>query len=327
MALGEFALIERWFARLGAQRHDVILGVGDDGAVLAPHADQHLVAVLDTLVEGTHFLPAAPAESIGHRALAVNLSDIAAMGATPAWALLSLTLPRVDEAWLDGFARGFGQLARRHAVALVGGDTTRGPLAVCVQLQGFVPAGAALRRSGAQPGDIVCVTGTPGDAAAGLEIARTSRSPRDAAERALLDRFLFPTPRLAAGLALRGIASACIDVSDGLAADAGKLAAASGCGVVLDAAKLPLSDAARAVCGDASARRQALAGGDDYELCFSLPPTRLAALRASWPPRPAGGELPTWTIIGALCAAPGVDVRDGDSVTQVSHSGYDHFAR
>jgi thiamine-monophosphate kinase len=325
VSLGEFELIERWFARLGAQRDDVVLGVGDDGALLAPHAGEQLVAVLDTLVEGTHFLPGSPPESVGHRALAVNLSDIAAMGAEPAWALLALTLPRIDAAWLEGFARGFGQLAKRHSVALVGGDTTRGPLSISVQLQGFVPPGAALRRSGAQPGDLLCVTGTPGDAAAGLEIARRADGPADTAARALLERFLYPTPRLAAGRRLRDFASACIDVSDGLAGDAGKLAAASGCGVMLDAAALPLSAALRAVCGETAARRHALTGGDDYELCFALPPARLAALRASWPERPAAGDALVWTVIGALRAAPGIEIRDGDSVIQVSHSGFDHF--
>lgn len=325
MALGEFELIDRWFARLGAQRDDVVLGVGDDGAVLAPRADQQLVAVLDTLVEGTHFLPGAPAESVGHRALAVNLSDIAAMAAEPAWALLALTLPRIDADWLEGFARGFGQLAKRHSVALVGGDTTRGPLAISVQLQGYVPRGGALRRSGAQPGDLLCVTGTPGDAAAGLEIARTSTAPSGASERVLLDRFLFPTPRVAAGRRLRDFASACIDVSDGLAGDAGKLAAASGCGVVLDAATLPLSAQLRSVCGPTAARRFALTGGDDYELCFALPSARLGALRACWPERPTDDAMPIWTVIGALRAAPGIEIRDGDSVIQVSHSGFDHF--
>ncbi len=316
MALGEFELIERWFARLGAQRDDVVLGVGDDGALLAPPPDQQLVAVLDTLVQGTHFFADAPPESIGHRALAVNLSDIAAMGAEPAWALLALTLPHVDAEWLERFAQGFGALARQHGVALVGGDTTRGPLAVSVQLQGFVPPGAALRRRGARSGDLLCVTGTPGDAAAGLEIARGGAAARDAVERALLDRCHFPVPRLAAGRQLRGLATACIDVSDGLAGDAGKLAAASGCGVVIDVARLPLSQALRSQCGEARARQLALQGGDDYELCFALPPRHLEALRA---------RLADWAVIGELTETPGIRIRDGDSVTQVSQSGYDHF--
>jgi thiamine-monophosphate kinase len=316
VSLGEFELIQRWFAQLGAQRDDVVMGVGDDGALLAPPAGQELVAVLDTLVQGTHFFADAPPESVGHRALAVNLSDIAAMGSEPAWALLALTLPHIDPDWLERFAQGFGGLARQHGVALVGGDTTRGPVAVSVQLQGLVPPGAALRRRGARPGDLLCVTGTLGDAAAGLEIARGGAAPRDAVERALLDRFHFPTPRLAAGLQLRGFASACIDVSDGLAGDAGKLAAASGCGVVIDAGRLPLSQALRSHCGAARARMYALQGGDDYELCFALPPRHLDALRA---------RLAGWTVIGEICETPGIGIRDGDSVTQVSQSGYDHF--
>lgn len=317
MALGEFELIERWFAQLGARRDDVVLGVGDDGALLAPPPGQDLVAVLDTLVQGTHFLADAPPESVGHRALAVNLSDVAAMGAEPAWALLALTLPHVDADWLARFAQGFGRLAREHGVALVGGDTTRGPLAVSVQLQGFVPPGTALRRRGALPGDLLCVTGTPGDAAAGLEIAGGgAAAPQDAAAHALLERFHFPAPRLAAGLQLRGLATACIDVSDGLAGDAGKLAAASGCGVVIDVATLPLSQALRSHCGAARARQHALYGGDDYELCFALPPRDLESLRA---------RLAGWTVIGEFCEGSGIGIRDGDSVTQVSQSGYDHF--
>jgi len=333
VSLGEFELIDRWFAHLGARRDDVTLGVGDDGALLVPPVGQDLVAVLDTLVLGTHFLPDTPPESVGHRALAVNLSDVAAMGAEPAWALLALTLPSIDADWLERFARGFDALARQHGVALVGGDTTRGPLAVSVQLQGFAPRGHALRRGGARPGDLLCVTGTPGDAAAGLEVARRGYAPSGAAARELLDRFQFPTPRMAAGLRLRGFASACIDVSDGLAGDAGKLAAASGCGAIIDVDRLPLSQALRSHCGDAAARQHALHGGDDYELCFALPPDRLGPLLECWPQDPraaqglAGDPLPRWTVIGELRTAAGIGIRDGDSVTQVSQSGYDHFGR
>ena len=250
MPLGEFELIRRYFTSAGAARADVILGVGDDGAVLEPPQGQQLVVVADTLVEGTHFLPGSPPESIGHRALAVNLSDIAAMGATPAWALLALTLPHADEGWLEAFARGFGRLAQRHGVALVGGDTTSGSLSITVQVIGFAPAGTALRRDRAQPGDLLCVTGTPGDAAAGLAIERVAgrdtTASSTAAARHLRERFLFPEPRLASGLLLRKFATACIDVSDGLLGDAGKLCSASGCGAVLQADQLPISAPLRA---------------------------------------------------------------------------------
>lgn len=329
MALGEFALIDRFFARCGARRGDVALGVGDDGAVLAPPPGEDLVAVVDTLVEGAHFPVGAPPRSIGHRALAVNLSDIAAMGATPRWATLALTLPRADESWLEEFAAGFSALARAQDVALVGGDTTAGPLTVSVQVLGGVPHGAALTRAGAQPGDLVCVSGTPGDAAAGLAIEQGRPVTRDTSStrqgipaQELVKRFRFPTPRVALGLALRGIASACIDISDGLAGDLAKLAAASGCGARIDVEKLPLSPALIAAGGREAAERFALTGGDDYELCFTLPAARRETLEAL---AATGGFAVT--VIGACIAGAEVTVTRGDSVIEFSHSGFDHFAR
>jgi thiamine-monophosphate kinase len=333
MPLGEFELIRRYFAATGAARADVILGVGDDGAVLAPPPGQQLIAVVDTLVEGTHFLPGSPPESIGHRALAVNLSDIAAMGATPAWSLLALTLPRVEERWLEGFATGYARLAQRHGVALVGGDTTRGPLSMTVQVIGFAPAGLALRRDGARAGDLLCVTGTPGDAAAGLELERTAAT-RDATPTTaavtgrLRDRFLLPEPRLASGLLLRDFATACIDVSDGLLGDAGKLCAASRCGAVLQVDQLPLSAELRAWAAPARAVELALTGGDDYELCFTLPAARRVAFEAAWPAAHAARGIadPGFRVIGILRAEPGIEIRDAETVMQLSQSGFDHFA-
>ena len=328
MPLGEFELIRRYFAAAGAVRADVVLGVGDDGAILAPPPGQQLIAVADTLVEGIHFLPGSPADSIGHRVLAVNLSDVAAMGASPAWSLLALTLPRVEERWLEDFARGYGRLAQRHGVALVGGDTTRGPLSLTVQVIGFAPAGLALRRAGARPGDLLCVTGTPGDAAAGLELERAAATPVADGARHLRDRFLFPQPRLAGGSLLRDFASACIDVSDGLLGDAGKLADASGCGAVLQVDQLPLSAPLRAFAAPARAVELALTGGDDYELCFTLPPARRAALEAAWPRAhaAAGVDDPGFRVIGVMRAEPGIELRDAETVIQLSHSGFDHFA-
>jgi thiamine-monophosphate kinase len=286
MPLGEFELIDRFFRGCGAARDDVPLGVGDDGAILRPPPGADLVAVSDTLVEGVHFPAGSPAESVGHRALAVNLSDIAAMGATPRWALLSLTLPAVDETWLEGFARGFGALARMHGVALVGGDTTRGALTLGVQVLGTLPAGEGLRRSGGRPGDAVFVTGTPGDAAAGLALIQagaqagapqgTRVDASAAAREALRQRFLFPAPRIVEGLALRGLASACIDISDGLSGDLGKLAAASGCAAVLDLDALPRSAALAACFAPEEALRFMLEGGDDYELLLAVPPAQAA---------------------------------------------------
>src|SRR5580693_3436947 len=241
MALSEFALIERYFRNGGAQRADVVLGIGDDAALLTMPSDSMLVAATDTLVAGVHFPPGSPPASIGHRALAVNLSDLAAMGARPAWALLALTLPEAQDSWLTEFAAGFGALARAHEVALIGGDTTRGPLTISVQLLGHVPQGRALTRAGGRAAHLLYVSGSPGDAAAGLAIEQGRLAAPPQAAPYLRERFLMPTPRVALGERLREHASACIDVSDGLLGDAGKLAAASGVGLEMAFAELPVS--------------------------------------------------------------------------------------
>jgi thiamine-monophosphate kinase len=321
MALSEFDLISRFFSQLGARRDDVVLGVGDDGAVLECPQGAQLVAAIDSLVEEVHFPKGSPARSIGHRALAVNLSDLAAMGAQPAWALLALALPAADEVWLAQFSAGLDALARQHEVMLVGGDTTGGKLCVTVQIMGFVPRGAALTRSGGQPGDEVFISGTPGDAAAGLLLEQSRLTVPDAAHAQwLLERFRYPTPRVALGVALRGLASACIDVSDGLLGDCGRLAEASGCGVSLDYASLPVSEALRAAVGEERARELALTGGEDYELCFTVPAAKLKEFAARCPAAQFG-----WSRIGALRAQRGALVQRGASVMQVSHRGFDHF--
>jgi thiamine-monophosphate kinase len=321
MALSESVLIERFFRACGAQRSDVTLGIGDDAALLSFGAGNELVAKTDTLVEGVHFPAQSPPASIGHRSLAVNLSDLAAMGARPAWALLALTLPRAEEAWLEEFAAGLGALAREHRVALVGGDTTRGPLTVTVQLLGSVPSGRALRRSGARPGDLLFVSGTPGDAAAGLALEQGRLAAPPGAREYLRERFLLPTPRVALGERLRGFASACIDISDGLLGDAGKLAQASGVGVEVTFEELPLSEALAATLGEERARLLALSGGDDYELCFAVPPAQAAQLQAELPPQ-------DWNYhrIGALSERRGERVLRDGTVMEFSHSGYQHFA-
>lgn len=321
--MSEFELIDRHFARLGAERGDVRVGVGDDGAVVMPPAARELVMVVDTLVESVHFPRGSPAASIGHRAFAVNLSDIAAMGAEPAWALLALTLPDSDEEWLTQFARAAGDLCRRHGVSLIGGDTTRGPLSITVTLVGIVPVGVALERKGAQAGDAIFVTGSPGDAAAGLALEQDRLHVVDPMSAQILrDRFLFPTPRCEVGIALRGLASACIDVSDGLGGDLEKLCAASGCGAEIDAAALPVSEALVAAVGRELAREYALTGGDDYELLFCVPASRLGAMTQAM----AMGLGPV-TRIGRLVSGNGVRVSARGGVTQFSGSGFDHFAR
>jgi len=319
--MDEFELIHRYFSRLGAARADVLLGVGDDAAILRTPDDADLAASVDTIVCGRHFPEGSDARSIGHRALAVNLSDLAAMGARPAWAMLSLTLPRAEPDWLDGFARGFGELARAHEVMLVGGDTTAGPLAVSVQIMGHVPRGTALRRAGGREGDLLAVTGTLGDAGAGLALAMDMLATDDAsAAGELRRRFEYPTPRVEFGLAARGLASAAMDLSDGLAGDLPKLAAASGLGAQVDVDRLPLSRALSAVAGAPRARDFALGGGDDYELLLAIPPARFDALAS----RAAALNL-TLTTIGELRRGNTVQwLQDGQSYVPAVQ-GYSHF--
>ena len=268
MPLGEFDVIARYFSRT-SPRGDVLLGVGDDAALLTPPPGQALVAATDTLVEGRHFLPGTPAVAVGHQALAVNLSDLAAMGAEPAWALLSLSLPHPDERWLAEFASGLYALAGRHGVALVGGDTVAGPLVITIEVLGFVPPTAALRRSGARASDLIIVSGAPGVAAAGLEELQAGRATFESKD-ARVRRFLRAEPRLALGRALRGFATAAMDVSDGLLGDLGKLARASGVRACIDLERLPVAPELAAY-SLADQERLVLQGGDDYELLFTLP--------------------------------------------------------
>jgi thiamine-monophosphate kinase len=321
MSLSEFALIDRYFRKAGAMRSDVDLGVGDDAALLQSPPGAQLVVAVDTLVAGVHFPHGSPPASIGHRSLAVNLSDLAAMGARPAWALLALTLPEITEPWLEEFTAGFAALARAHDVALVGGDTTSGPMSVTIQILGHVAKSTALLRSGGRPGDLVFVSGTPGDAAAGLAIEQSKLAASSDPDGYLRKRFLYPSPRLALGDCLRGYATACIDVSDGLLGDAGKLAHASGCGLQIAFDNVPVSEELVSAVGEQRARELALTGGDDYELCFTVPPSEVARLRHNLPPERWG-----YCCIGSLGEASGTVVTNKGNVIEFSHSGYDHFA-
>ena len=318
--MGEFELIDRYFARLGARRDDVALGVGDDAALLTVPAGHELVACVDTLVDGCHFPRGSHADDVGWRALAVNLSDLAAMGARPAWATLALTMPALDEDWLEGFVAGFAALADQHGVALVGGDTTRGPLSITVQAMGTIPAGTALRRSTARPGDLIYVTGWPGDAAAGLALIEGRLQGQGASRGALEHKFRRPEPRVAFGGRLRGIASSCIDISDGLGADLARLVAASGTGAVVRAAELPLSRALFALAGEERAREFALGGGDDYELLYTVPPAARAQLFAL----AASSGAPACHCIGEVVAGRGVRVL-GERGELPMPRGWDHF--
>lgn len=320
MSLAEFSLIERIRTRTRA-RADVVLGIGDDAALLQPRAGEQLVVTADTLNSGVHFPAETPPYDIGWKTLAVNLSDLASMSARPSWCVLALSLPDAETAWVDAFADGFFALADLHDIVLVGGDTTRGPLSLSVTAMGQVAAGTALRRDAAQVGDDIWVSGTLGDAAVALRAWQAGtldvRSPAgDAQVDYLRQRLARPTPRVALGTALVGIARAAVDISDGLLADLGHICERSGVGAQIDPEQLPISAAARARIGLAHARDAALRGGDDYELCFTAAPTQRGAL-AELSARLA---LPL-TRIGAIIA--GKDVSTGSEST--GPSGYEHF--
>jgi thiamine-monophosphate kinase len=320
--LGEFELIRRFFSkRIAAPRDSgVVLGIGDDAALLRLPKDTDLVAAVDTIVCGRHFLASASPRSVGHRALAVNLSDIAAMGATPAWATLALTLPDANAAWLEEFAAGLLELADEYGVELVGGDTTRGSLTVSVQILGHVPQGGALRRGGAKAGDLLAVSGSLGDAAAGLAFLQRPPAKSTAAVAALIHRFDFPAPRVRLGQAARLHASAAMDLSDGLIGDLPKLALASGLAAHVDVEKLPLSAAIRTAVDPQQSLDWALAGGDDYELLLAVAPQAFPALERS-----AQQLNLTLTPIGELRAGAGVtwSLNGKDFVPGVL--GFDHF--
>ncbi|WP_018881510.1 thiamine-phosphate kinase [Thioalkalivibrio sp. ALE30] len=324
----EFDLIQRYFGAPSADvnAEGVRLGIGDDAALLAVASGHELAVTVDTLVEGTHFFPDHPPASVGHKALASNLSDLAAMGAEPLGALLSLTLPRVDHDWLAGFSEGFLALAEEVGIPLVGGDTNRGPLAISVTVLGTAPAGQALRRAGARPGDRLVVSGALGGAAFGLahETARRARGaagaalPADAREPAC-DRLFWPRARLALGRGLRNRARAAIDISDGLLADLGHLCAASGCGARVDWPAVP-RDPLLAQIPDDQAREYALGGGEDYELLFALPAGESLDLLAF------SVDVPL-TVIGECTEGDAVVVEDADGRRlDVTRAGHDHFA-
>ena len=274
MPISEFELIKQYFDDSTAQKQcaDLVLGIGDDGAIISPRPDHDLIVAVDTLVAGVHFLSEANPYDIGFRSLAVNLSDLAAMGAEPAWFTLALTLPGADEEWLKEFSRGLFELARSYQLPLIGGDTTRGPLTISIQVLGYVPSAQALCRDGAKVGDLIYVTGSLGDAAGGLRLLQNKESSLQ--DDYLQTRFLRPQARLKFGQCLRGLAHAAIDISDGLLADIGHITKRSGVGARVELARLPLSVQLKAVFGSERAIEMALSGGDDYELCFCVAPTQ-----------------------------------------------------
>jgi thiamine-monophosphate kinase len=331
----EFGLIARFFAPTATTLPTGWLGVGDDCALLTPAPGQQMAVSTDTLVEGRHFLPTVDPQALGHKALAVNLSDLAACGATPLAFTLALTLPRVDEAWLAAFAGGLLALARAHGIALVGGDTTGtapvsegGRLSITITVMGEVPPGQALLRSGARAGDELWVShpvgGGLGDARLALDLHRSMVSLGPAQAAAVRLRMDCPTPRLSLGLALRGVASAAVDVSDGLLGDLGHVLAASGVGaeVAVDALAAGSASPVLAAQPEATQRLCLLAGGDDYELCFSAPPGQAQAVQTA--ARAAGCAV---TRFGHIVAGRGMTVRDaaGQALDTRPWGSFDHF--
>lgn len=316
---GEFELIGRFFKR-PAERVDVLLGVGDDCALLAVPPGQQLAVSLDTLVAGRHFPDSTPPACLAAKAVAVNLSDLAAMGAQPAWMTLALTLPAYDEPWLTAFSASLFQSLDAVGVALVGGDTTRGPLCLTLQAHGFVEPGLALRRAAARPGELIVVSGTLGDAGLGLALALGQRQAAEPQRSYLLQRLNRPTARVGLGRALRGISRCAIDISDGLAQDLSHILAASGVGARLDLEALPLSAALRAEATMAEALPWALAAGDDYELCFTVP-----AAQASVLPELAAQSGVALTVVGQIEAEPGLRLRLHGQAYALERAGYQHF--
>lgn len=316
--IGEFEIIARYFTRDGSDS-DVVLGIGDDAAVL--NVGGSLAVTVDSLVPGVHFPDGTAPHLLGYRLMAVNLSDLAAMGASPRWATLALTLPKSDELWLEGFSRGLFELAERFGVALVGGNLARGPLNLTLQLMGTVEPAHMLTRRGGHVGDDIYVTGTLGDSAAGIMLIKERTSaPQGSAAEALKERFYRPQPRVGAGVALGPLATSAIDVSDGLLADLGHICKASGCGGTIDVERVPLSAELLSLFPPQEALAHALGGGDDYELCFTAPPSRAeeieTALEAAGTPVRRIGQLVAGQTV--VCR------RDGEPFTPPL-LGYRHF--
>ena len=315
MPLSEFGLIQRYFGQTSPRNLTTHLGIGDDCALLKVPAGYELAITTDTMVENVHFFADVQPESLGHKLLAVNLSDLASMGAKPIAITLALTLPKVDETWLDHFARGFLRLAEQYQVDLIGGDTTSGPLTLTVQAMGLVPHGQALKRSMAKPGDYIYVTGCLGDAGLGLKIKQgyPVNNPQ-----LPLQRFHYPEPRIATGQALLNIANACIDLSDGLAGDLGHILTQSQVGACIDWETLPLSNEVLTYIDQTDDWLMPLTAGDDYELCFTVSPDNAAAL----------ATLTTTHHlhkIGVIEAKPGLKLRKSGFIQTLEAKGFEHF--
>ncbi len=318
----EFDIIERYLKLHSHARKDVLKSVGDDCALAKVPRGQRLALSMDTLISGVHFLDDSCAEDIAHKAVAVNLSDLAAVGAEPAWITLSLSLPHYDETWLKSFSQGLKNILEFFDVQLIGGDTCRGKLSITIQAHGFVPESAFISRSNASLGEIICVTGTVGDACLGLLAAKNELQTTPEHQQALLKKYQRPTPRLAAGVVLRGLATAAIDVSDGLLADLNHICQQSDVGAILQWQDIPFSEAAKSIGNAELLKRAALTGGDDYELCFTLKEENLDAAQMAL--KNVGIDC---FPIGRIIGKSGIRLFDGKEAMDFEyHSiGYQHF--
>lgn len=316
----EFEIIERYFAVDSGKRKDVIKGVGDDCALLKVPRGQRLAVSMDTLIAGVHFLPETNAADIAHKAVAVNLSDLAAAGAEPAWLTLSMSIPEVDRDWLESFHLGLKRIVEFFGVQVIGGDTCKGPLSITIQAHGFVPEAVFHTRNGAQAGELVCVTGSVGDAALGLKVAQNELQVPPNIASQFLKKYFTPYPKIAAGIALRGRATSVIDISDGLLADVNHISEQSGVGALLHWEKVPLSDAAKSIEDEALLKGAALSGGDDYELCFTVKEDDLASTRLAL--EMVGTDC---IPIGRLTGKPGVRLLDDKNEVELDELGYRHF--
>jgi thiamine-monophosphate kinase len=320
--VSEFDLIKRFFTR-NHGTEDVVLGIGDDAALLKVPEGQQLVVTTDTLIENVHFPEEIPPEFVGYKALAVNLSDLAAMGAEPRWATLALSLPEADEVWLEGFSRGFLDLADEYDLSLVGGDTTRGPLSITVQAIGLVPAGLALLRSGAAPGDLVYVSGSIGDAGLALSALKGEAKLEPEDYQCLVMRLHKPTPRVLLGTELRGLASSCIDVSDGLIADLSHILEASTVGADITLQDIPFSKPVRQWAERHDDFSVPATWGDDFELVFTVPADSQQMLEQV--ARNLDIQL---SKIGKITAETGLRLfTPAGEAVNVAQAGYDHFGR
>ncbi|WP_339098513.1 thiamine-phosphate kinase [Pectobacterium brasiliense] len=323
MVEGEFDLIARYFNRVRSSRRDVELGIGDDCALLTVADKQMLAVSTDTLVSGVHFLPDIDPADLGYKSLAVNLSDLAAMGADPAWLSLAITLPKSNSQWLSAYSDSLFELLDYYGMQLVGGDTTRGPMSLTLTIHGLVPAGRALTRRGARIGDWIYVTGSLGDSAAGLAILQNTLHVEDEqARQGLIQRHLRPQPRILQGQALRDLASSAIDLSDGLISDLQHILKASECGARINLESIPQSDWLRGCVDEEQALRWALSGGEDYELCFTVPEINRGALEL------ALGHLGAdYTCIGQIGpSSEGLRFFRDNKATELNWKGYDHFS-